>query len=134
MIERKLVPENRRLSFLPKHCGKPHYMQYEMAVYSMARRLCAEYDGGFWNYYELSNGGWYMGLDDDRTFHVACPGNYYEGDMSADAFGVTACLYAYNAMFGMGRASDEVFSDAYYALRDYAAEHAEREHILAAID
>lgn len=131
MIERTLVPEEQRLDFLPKHCGKYHYMMFEMTVYSMARRLCAEYDGGLWQYYELSNKGWYMALDDDRTFRVVWAGNYYEGDMSADAFSITANLYAYNVMFG---SQDELFVPAYYALREYAAEHAEAKKILAAID
>ncbi len=132
MIKRKLVPENRRLAFLPKHCGRSFEL-YEMAVYSMAGQLCDDYDGGYWNYYELQNGGWYMGLDSDATFHVMWPGNFFEGKMSADAFSITANIYAISAMFGSPE-ENEIFVPVYYALREYAAEHPEREQILAAID
>ena len=131
MIERNIVHEKDRLAFLPRHCGRL-FLEYEQYVYSMARRLCPEYDGGFWNYYELSNHGWYMGLDADRTFHVVWDGNYYEGEMSADAFSIVACLYAYSIMFNSQKG--ELFVPAYYALREYAAEHAEAKDILAAID
>ena len=130
MIERNIVHEEQRLDCRPRHCGRS-FMRFEQAVYSMARRLCPEYDGGYWDYYELSNGGWYMGLDSEEKFHVMWEGNYYEGDMSADAFSVTTNLYAYNVMFG---SQDELFVPAYHALREYAAEHTEAQEILAAID
>ena len=137
MIERILVPDDKRSQFLPRHCGKRHYKLCEMAVQSMARQLSEDYDDFehdyFWNYYELSNGGWHMGLDSDRTFHVVWPpSNFFEGDMSADAFSITACLYAFSAMCG-SREENEIFVPAYRALRRYAAEHAERDLILAAI-
>ena len=131
MIKRKLVPENRRLAFLPKHCGR-FFGLCEMAVYSMAGQLCDDYDGGYWHYYDLSNGGWYMGLDSDATYHVIWPGNFFDGEMSADAFSITANLYAFSAMFDSPE-ENELFVHAYHALRNYAAEHAERELILAAI-
>ena len=137
MIERTLVPADMRSQFLPRHCGKRHYKLTEMAVHSMAGQLSEDYENfegeKFWNYFELSNGGWYMGLDSDRTFHIVWPpSNFFEGDMSADAFSITACLYAFSAMCG-SREENEIFVPAYHALRRYAVEHEERELILAAI-
>ena len=46
------------------------------------------------NGYTLSNDGFYMAPSGDEVFHVACD-NMFEGDISADALGITACLYAY---------------------------------------
>ena len=36
-----------------------------------------------------------MAPNEDRIFHVKCQ-NMYEGDLSADALGITSCLYAYS--------------------------------------
>lgn len=131
MITRTLIAEKDRYKFLPCHCGKWHYMMFETAVYAAARRLCPDYTGGYWDFYDLSNGGWYMSLDSEKPCRVVWELNGFEGTMTPDAFGITSCLYAYNAMFG---SRDELFVPAYHALRDYALEHAESELILAAID
>ncbi|HBE92830.1 MAG TPA: antirestriction protein, partial [Gammaproteobacteria bacterium] len=36
-----------------------------------------------------------MAPSDERIYHVTCD-NMFEGDLSADALGITACLYAYS--------------------------------------
>ena len=103
-----------------------------MFVNEMARKLCSEYvGGGYWNYYELNNGAWYMSLDDERMFHVVWADNDFESEMSADAFSITSCLLACHIMLN---ARSELFLPAYYLLREYATEHAEKELILAVVD
>jgi len=59
-------------------------------------------------------------------------GNGYAGRMSAEAAGITACLFAFSHL--SFRIPDEVISGHYYQLRDFALEHAEASAILAAID
>jgi len=54
--------------------------------------LAHEYKGGYWDFYTLSNGGFYMALNSDASFDVICD-NQYRGNLSADALGITACLY-----------------------------------------
>ncbi|HCB1651835.1 TPA: antirestriction protein [Citrobacter freundii] len=55
--------------------------------------------------------------------------------MSADAAGITACLYLYSHLsFHTEGADQERFSRLYHSLRDWACEHDEKEAILAAID
>ncbi|MNG28751.1 Antirestriction protein KlcA [compost metagenome] len=51
--------------------------------------------------------------------------------MSADAAGITASLFA---ICDLAQGGDEKLIDAYYALRDFAAEHAEANEIYSAID
>ena len=57
--------------------------------------MAQEYTGGYWDFWTLSNSGFYMAPAEDTIFHVKCQ-NMYEGDLSADALGIVACLYAYS--------------------------------------
>ena len=103
-------------------------------MYTFAERMSKDYQGGYWEFWTLSNGGFYMAPAGDRLFHVICE-NQFEGDLSADALGVTVCLYAYsNLSFAGPDAFADVCSDQYYWLKDYALEHPEVEAILVAID
>jgi hypothetical protein len=63
---------------------------------------------------------------------VCVHGNGYEGQMSADAAGITACLFALSHL--SFRIPNDLISRHYYQLRDFALEHAEATEILAAID
>jgi len=56
------------------------------------------------------------------------------GQMTADALGITACLYAYsNLSFGSG-AFAETCAEHYHLLRKFAMYHTEVRSILRAID
>ena len=57
------------------------------------------------------------------------------GDLSADAFGITACLYAYsNLSFAGPDAFADICNDQHYWLRDFMLEHQEVQAILGATD
>ncbi|MDT8844009.1 antirestriction protein [Paraburkholderia fungorum] len=58
-ITSSVVPDELRLNVLPRYLGR-HFLQGEALVYDWAARLCPTYDGGFWNFFTLSNGGFYM--------------------------------------------------------------------------
>jgi hypothetical protein len=67
-------------------------------------------------------------------YHVVCE-NQFEGDLSADALGITACLYAYsNLSFSGPDVFADICSDHYYWLREFMMGHQEVEAILAATD
>lgn len=104
----------------------------EPFIFDMACNLSRAYTGGFWNMYQLSNGGFYMAPDSDTPFRVTCM-NGYEGALSADAFGLTVCLYAYSNLSFSEELAD-VCAEQYHLLRDYMFEHLEVKKILAAID
>ena len=54
--------------------------------------------------------------------------------MSADAFGIAVCLFAYsNLSFGSGQFA-ETCAKQYHLLREYMMDHAEAGAILAATD
>ena len=70
----------------------------------------------------------------DKPFHVNCE-NGFEGDLSADALGITACLYAYSSLSFSGMLGfADMCAQQYHRLREYALEHSEAEEIMGAID
>lgn len=52
----------QRLTFLPDLFGGD-FMTSEASVYAYAQRYCPEYQGGFWQFYRLPEGGGYMAPD-----------------------------------------------------------------------
>lgn len=132
-ITSKRIPVNQRVKVTAGLFGLAFPMRLEPAIFSIAANLAAEYDGGYWEFYKLSNGGFYMAPASDKQFVVTCE-NGYEGSMSGNALGITACLYAYSHLsFGDG-AFAEVCAQHYHWLREYALDHAEAGSIMQAID
>lgn len=129
-----LVPEPDRLAFVDKLFGINYVLKLEPTVFRFAEQLAApEYNGGYWQFFALSNGGFYMAPRLDTIFEVSCE-NGFEGKLSADALGIAACLYAYSHLsFGEG-AFAELCAQQYHWLRDYMLGHPEVRGILGAID
>jgi hypothetical protein len=125
------VAENERLQMLPKHFGRD-MLTVEYAVFAFMRKLSTQYTGGYWVYHELSNRGFYMAPQSDSNFLVAVDTNDFAGEMSADAAGITACLFALSHLSFQVR-NDQI-GEHFHLLRDFALEHAEASVILAAID
>ncbi len=132
-ITRKQVPENQRLQHTAKLFGVNFPMRLEPFVYTITDSIADEYDGGYWEFYELSNGAFYMAPHSDRTFNVTCE-NGFEGELSADALGIAVCLYAYSNLSFSGGAFAETCVEQYHLLRDFMFEHPEAAAILGAID
>ena len=108
-------------------------MRLEPTIFDMAGRLALEYRGGYWEFNALSNGGFFMAPRSTAVFDVSSE-NGFEGQLSADALGIAACLYAYSHLsFGDG-ALAETCADQFNFLREYAMGHAEARAIVAAID
>ncbi|PQV44115.1 antirestriction protein [Paraburkholderia sp. BL21I4N1] len=125
------VPEERRMDILSRYFGR-HMIRAEVTVYTAMESLCETYRGGFWDYVELSNGAFYMAPRLDGPLPVSCDGNGYSGEMSADAAGIVACLFALNAM--AWSTEDPLFAQLYDRLLTFADQHAEAGAIYAAID
>eukprot|EP01036_Dinobryon_divergens_P039708 gene39708-52392_t len=76
-VTASLVASNRRLTFLPTYFGPRLMMRGESLVYAWLRRLSEDYNGGFWNYYELSNGGFYLAPELTGRLCLEVDGNGY---------------------------------------------------------
>ncbi len=130
-IEAYLVLEDARMRTLPQHFGA-RMMTVEHTIYHFMREFVAEYKGGFWDFYELSNGGFYM-APNSGPVKFSVHTNDFEGTLSADAAGITVCLFTFSHL-SFQRPTGEVFSRHFYALREFAIEHKEASLIFAAID
>ena len=132
-ITRQLVSDDQRINITAELFGIHFPMRLEPFIYSVTENIAHEYNGGYWNFYSLSNGGFYMAPNSDKLFHMSCE-NGFEGNLSADALGVTACLYAYSHLsFGDGEFA-EVCAEQYHLLREYMLDHAEVGAMLRAVD
>jgi hypothetical protein len=125
------VPDSERLDVLPRHFGRAMLL-VEHSIYSWMRTLSTGYTGGYWRYVELSNGGFYMSPQTPGAFKVNVEGNGFEAEMSAEAAGITACLFALSHLSFQNPA--ECLATHYHLLRDFALSHPEASSILAAID
>jgi len=127
-----LVPEAQRLDFLPRHFGR-QMMMVEQHLYARLSHLSRDYTGGYWNFYNLSNGGCYLAPTAPDRMRILVQGNDFEGTMSADAAGITANLFTLSELsFRFQRA--EVLGTRFHQLRDFAADHLEAALIFRAID
>jgi hypothetical protein len=129
-IEAWPVPEHARIGTLPRHFGM-HMLTVEGRIYDFLSQLCAAYDGGVWDFHELSNGGFYMSPPED-SYELAVAGNGFRGRLSADAAGLTVCLFAFSHL--SFEYTTDIFSRHYHWLLEYAKDHAEADRIFAAID
>ena len=132
-ITNTIVPESERLTIVDGIFGIAYVLKLEPAVFSIAEALAEEYTGGFWEFHALSNSGFYMSPRLDNAVPVSCE-NGYEGKLSPDAFGITACLYAYSELSFGGTSMAQICAQQYHLLREYAAEHPEAAAILRATD
>lgn len=132
-ITRQLVAEDQRLDITAKLFGNHFPLHLEPFVFFMADTICEEYNGGYWEFYSLSDGGFFMAPTADTPFHVSCE-NGYEGDLSATAFGIVCCLYAYSHLsFSEGEFA-QTCAEHYHLLRQYMFEQPEVDAILRAVD
>ena len=125
------VPESKRMNTLPRHFGR-QMMMGEALVYQSLQFVCEAYSGGLWDFFELSNGGFYMTPRLEGPLRIRCEGNGFDGEMSCDAAGIVACLMAFNTLACQTREAH--LGELFYQLRDFAAQHAEAASIFAAID
>jgi hypothetical protein len=133
LVTRELVPEGQRMTVAERLFGIHFPLRLEPVVYGITEWMASDYNGGYWDFFTLSNGGFYIAPSGDRVYHVTCD-NMFEGDLSADALGITACLYAYSHLsFSNGRFG-RVCACHYHRLREYMFEHAEVRGILGATD
>jgi len=132
-IYRETLDEQQRLS-VPFDVYGIQFLRVESAIFDFASQLSDDYRGGLWNLHSVSNGAFYASPAEHRRFTVRSP-NGYEGEMSADAFGLICVLFATSHLsFGGPETLVRACVDQHYLLRDWMLQHDEARAILAAID
>ena len=133
-IVASVVPENQRLDFLPRHFGK-HMMLVERQIYHQFSNLCPQYQGGYWEFFDLSNGGCYL-APGQTSYQLTHPGGHFDATVSGDAAGIVATLYTFSTLsFHFEHDSfGAKLSCLYHLLREYAAHQPEAGPICRIID
>lgn len=126
--------DSERIALPAQLFGVHFSLLVEPFVYAITESMSHEYKGGYWQFFKLSNGSFYMAPDSETYHPVACQ-NGYKGILSADALGITACLYAYSHLSFLDNPMlAETCTEQYHLLRNYMLEQTEAEGILEAID
>jgi len=126
--------DDQRLSVPAGIFGYHFGTRIEPDVFAMASRLSPDYKGGYWEFYRTKKGAFFMVPPAEHDYLV-CSNNGYEGVMSAEAFGLTACLYVYSlATFTQVGHLLDVCAEQFHLLRDYAIQHPEASDVFQAID
>ena len=133
MITCNAVPTHRRTPVTAELFGLNFPMTLEPMIFNLTDHIADNYTGGYWDFYTLSNGGFYMSPRHE-PFNVSCE-NGFEGRLSGDALGIVVCLYAYSHLSFSGRNGfDEICAEHYHLLREFALDHDDANLILRAID
>lgn len=130
------VPDNRCMRFLPDTVGYRHMLYAEDLMYCWAAQLSADYQGGSWDFFKLSNGGAFAAPARPAHLRLLVAGNGADVVLSAEAAGVTFWLFMLGQLASQaaGDAETDRFAELYHQLRDFACAHPEAAGILAAID
>lgn len=127
------VPDDRRMDFLPRLFGRRLLIIGEHTVFRFMEILSpSDYGGGFWDFYELADQPLYLAPTSKPRFRIQCEGNGFEGEVSADAAGIIATLFAFSHL--SFRHDDDELAEGYGRLYAYAADHPEAAAIFQAID
>ena len=93
-----LVPEAARMNFLPRmfpNC----FIAGEGAVYDFMRAFCEAYDGGRWEFYSLSNGGFFMAPATTEALNIKIDTNYTDVTLSPHGAGIVVSLFGLAGAF-----------------------------------
>ncbi|QEY16021.1 antirestriction protein [Cellvibrio sp. KY-GH-1] len=125
------VPGHLRMQTLPRRFPGL-FLVFENNVYDHMNKFAKSYKSGYWEFIELSNGGFYMSLKSDKKFFVEIDSNYFEGTMSADAASLVANLFVYSRLAEQHNL--DYLIEGFHALYEYARLHPEGQLILSAIN
>jgi hypothetical protein len=128
-----LVPEARRMTFLPALFSPALMLIGERAVYQFMSWLAPDdYAGGLWHFHEWGGQPLFMSPDADKRFRIFCETNGYMSEVSAEAAGIIATLFALSHL--SFRHEVDQLAEAYMRLYEFAGDHPEAGEIFKAID
>ncbi|EGT7710150.1 antirestriction protein ArdB [Escherichia coli] len=136
-ITARYISENARMNFMPAAFSGA-FFSADHFIQSFLNRYAKDYQGGYWEYLQASNGAFFM--EAPQPLWLSLP-NYFEGECSAREVGIIVCLYAYSYFCGLayeeGKAElNETMANRYHLLREYVntLENESQNRIYRAID
>jgi hypothetical protein len=132
IITSTIVIELDRKDILPKYF-KEKFLKMELLIYKYMYKLDSLYSGGYWEFFELSNSGFFMAPTNGKDkIQISSETNYFEGEMSETEAGIVACLFAFNQI--ASKYECERTANLYFKLLYYSRIHEENAIIALAID
>ena len=127
----------QRLSFLPDIFGGD-FLASEASVYAYAQRYCPEYNGGFWHFYRIQQGGGYMVPDVDNILFCNTE-NWFEQSVSGEVAGIilTALVLNHRSWLHSRKDNEELcrhFCRRHEQLMAYIDQHPDSSTIWRALD
>ena len=116
-VTASLVDADARPNFLPTFFGARLMIRGEALVFGWLRALAVDYHGGYWNFYTLSNGGFYMAPAGSKPLRVMCEGNGFDDELSSDAAGIVVTLFALCQL--ANESEEDYIIDLYHLLREF---------------
>ena len=135
-IIEKCVQSQKVPDFLYKRLGK-YSIKFENLVYTAIENYDSEYNGGSWNFYDLSNGGLYMSPDEERTYILQSPNGYTLETTSRCTVGVIASLFALSELNFIVKdiqLYNELMPELYWHLKYFSHQLEDRSRINKFID
>lgn len=132
-ITKELISESLRLKALPYYFrqGMP---LVEPTILDLMRKHCQTYNGAYWDFYKLSNGGFFMAPCGPATYALSNADNYADVELSAEAAGLAIALLAYSHLSFVSSPASHIFSSQFHWVREFALNHPEAEAIFRFID
>jgi Antirestriction protein len=128
-----LVPEARRMEFFPGLFGRSLMLVGGRAVFQFMSWLSLQdYTGGMWHFHELAGRPLFLSPASENRFRITCETNGYQGEVSAEAAGLIATLFALSHL-SFHYESDQL-AEAYLRLFAFVGDHPEAGEIFKAID
>ncbi|WP_272577793.1 antirestriction protein, partial [Providencia sp. PROV271] len=111
----------------------PDWQRIEGDIFNMMAKCCQTYQGAFWEFSMLSNGGAFIWPDMlEPSLQMFNPHNGNEAELSPEATGIAVCLMVYSIW--LFKTESSVLIEYFYQLRDYAMQHPEQAQIFHLID
>ena len=134
-ITARYISENARMNFMPA-AFRGAFFSADHFIQSFLNRYAKDYQGGYWEYLQASNGAFFM--EAPQPLWLSLP-NYFEGECSAREVGIIVCLYAYSYFCGLAYEEgklNETMANRYHLLREYVntLENESQNRIYRAID
>ena len=128
-----IVPEARRMEFLPAMLSPRLILIGERTVYQFMSWLAPDdHAGGLWYFHEREGPPVFMAPASDKRFRDFCETNGYRGEVSAEAAGIIATLFALSHL--SFRHDGDKLSEGYMRLSEFAGDHPGASEIFKAID
>ncbi len=134
------VPSTHREYFLPRLFGEQYMLTGESLVYRTSSYLFQNYNGGYWNFFNVSNGAQFMAPESSEPLILDAGENYHPfcGEtVSDEVAGLLATSMALsNLSFVIFERKQSTYhvADKFYLLQQFIGQHDSAKLIYSVLD